>query len=101
MLANTQYIAIIQSVGTQKITHTQKGKEEQRMLYFDKRKFEAQMTLKGVTRKEVAEAIGVSEGTLYNRLKDDGNFTRAEIGRLIEFLDIVSINDIFFTDKLA
>lgn len=70
------------------------------MLYFNKNELKAQMERKNVNTQDIADALGVSKNTVYNRFRD-GNFTRAEIGRLIEFLDITNINDIFFVEELA
>ena len=68
---------------------------------FDKRKFLAQMTLRDVSKKELAEELGINEATLYRKINNDGYFTRSEINKLIEVLRIENPAEIFFAEKLA
>ena len=68
---------------------------------FDKRKFLAQMTLRDVSKKELAEKLGINEITLYRKINNDGYFTRSEINKLIEVLHIDNPAEIFFAEKLA
>ena len=68
---------------------------------FDKNRFRAQIILAGMTAKELAEKIGIDESTLYRKINADGNFTRKEIGKIVEILHIDDPKDIFFADKLA
>jgi plasmid maintenance system antidote protein VapI len=68
---------------------------------FDKRKFLAQMTLRNVSKKDLAEKLGINEVTLYRKINNDGYFTRAEINKLIEVLGIENPAEIFFAEKLA
>ena len=68
---------------------------------FDKRKFLAQMTLRGVSKKKLADKLGINEITLYRKINNDGYFTRKEINTMIDFLDIENPAEIFFAEKLA
>ncbi len=68
---------------------------------FDKRKFLAQMTLRNVTKKELAEYLGINETTLYRKINSDGFFTRQEINKMINYLQIKNPTEIFFADKLT
>ena len=68
---------------------------------FDKRKFLAQMTLRGVSKKELAVKLGINEITLYRKINNDGFFTRKEINTMIDVLDIENPAEIFFADELA
>jgi predicted DNA-binding transcriptional regulator AlpA len=68
---------------------------------FDKRKFLAQMTLRDVSKKELAEKLGINEVTLYRKINNDGFFTRREINTIIEFLAIENPAEIFFANELA
>lgn len=68
---------------------------------FDKNKFRAQIILAGMTAKELAEKLGINESTLYRKINADGNFTREEISKIIEILQIRNPQEIFFADKLA
>ena len=63
---------------------------------FAQSEFNAAVARKGMTRKEVAEALNVTETTLWRKLKRGGDFSRAEINTLIEVLDINDPMPIFF-----
>lgn len=65
-------------------------------MYFDNRKLLAQMVLRNVKTEEVAKELGINPATFYRKLNKDGEFTRSEIQKLIEFLDIEKPMDIFF-----
>ena len=68
---------------------------------FNKRKFLAQLTLRDVSKKELAEYLGISEVTLYRKIENNGFFTREEIGKMIRFLEIENPAEIFFADELT
>ena len=68
---------------------------------FDKNRFRAQIILAGMTAKELADKIGINESTLYRKINADGNFTREEIGKIVEILHIDNPKDFFFADNLA
>lgn len=68
---------------------------------FDERELKAQMVRRGVGQKELADALGIDPSTLYRKIKADGNFTRAEINTIVEFLRIDDPRAIFFADELA
>ena len=68
---------------------------------FDKKKFKAQIILAGMTAKELAAHLGINESTLYRKINSDGNFTREEIGKITEILNIENPKEIFFADELA
>jgi tRNA(Ile)-lysidine synthase TilS/MesJ len=68
---------------------------------FDKRRFLAQMTLRGVSKKELAEYLDINEITLYRKINNDGHFTRQEINKMIAYLHIDNPTEIFFADELT
>ena len=68
---------------------------------FDKRRFMAQLALKGVTLKELAKNLEIDESTLYRKINDDGRFTRKEMNNMIDFLEIEDPNNIFFANELT
>lgn len=68
---------------------------------FDRRRFQAQMVLKGINGKELSEKLGINESTLYRKLNDNGNFSREEINKLINILDIDDPIAIFFAEEFA
>lgn len=65
-------------------------------MYFDNRKLMAQMVLRNVKTEDVAKELGINPATFYRKLNKDGEFTRSEIQKLIEFLNIEKPMDIFF-----
>lgn len=65
-------------------------------MYFDNRKFLAQMVLRNVKAEDVAKELSINPATFYRKLNKDGEFTRSEIQKLIEFLNIEKPMDIFF-----
>lgn len=68
---------------------------------FNRRKLQAQMVLKGMKASDVAEKIGIDPSTFYRKMGNDGDFSRAEIQKIIEILDIDEPVDIFFTNEFA
>ena len=68
---------------------------------FDRRKLQAQMVLKGYNVSQVAEMLGINSATMYRKLSNDGDFSRAEINQLIDILDIKDITGIFFAPSVA
>lgn len=68
-------------------------------MYFDNRKFLAQMVLRNVKAEDVAKELSINPATFYRKLNKDGEFTRSEIQKLIEFLNIEKPMDIFFCDR--
>lgn len=68
---------------------------------FDERRFNACLALNGMTKAALAEKLGMNEATLYRKLQRGGDFTRAEINRMIDLLHIENPNEIFFAKELA
>ncbi len=68
---------------------------------FDRRKLQAQMVLKGMTGKELAVKLGISETTLYRKMANDGDFSRKEIDDIMAILSIDDPVAIFFASELA
>lgn len=65
---------------------------------FYKNKLKAQMTLLGITAKELAGKLEINEATFYRKLQRDGDFSRKEINTMIEVLKIEDPKEIFFAD---
>ena len=63
---------------------------------FKENEFKAQVVRAGKTYKELADYLEINESTLYRKIKANGSFTRAEINKLIAYLDIDNPKDIFF-----
>lgn len=68
---------------------------------FNRRKFQAQMVLMGISMKDLSKQLEINESTLYRKLGDDGNFSREEIGKIINILHIENPMDIFFDEGIA
>lgn len=68
---------------------------------FNRTEFRVQVVRAQKTYKEVAEYLDIDESTLYRKIQNNGSFTREEINKLIEFLDISNPKVIFFADELA
>lgn len=67
---------------------------------FDRKLFKAAVLMAGKTYQDVADFLGLHIKTLYVRIKK-GEFSRDEINRLIEFLNLESPDKIFFAKKLT
>lgn len=63
---------------------------------FDERKFKACVIFQGRTMVEIAEVLHINVATLHRKIRRGGDFTRAEIERLCEFLGIDDPRQIFF-----
>lgn len=68
---------------------------------FDKRALQAQMVLKGINAKELSDALGINESTFYRKLNNNGDFSRAEIAKITEVLELENPINIFFADNSA
>lgn len=68
---------------------------------FNRVEFEIAMLRKGVSRQDLAGAIGVSYATLARKIEKDGDFDREQISKIMAFLDIDDPNPIFFAKDLA
>ena len=68
---------------------------------FDEKELLAQMARKGLSRKQVANAIGIDPSTFYRKMSNDGSFKRKEILDIVELLDIEDPMKIFFASELA
>lgn len=63
---------------------------------FDLAEYRAAVARQGLTKKDVAEALGINEVTLWRKLKRDGDFSRQEINTLIDLLHIEDPTAVFF-----
>ena len=68
---------------------------------FDKKEFRICLTRAEKNVKQVAEALGVSETTLYRKIASDGDFSREEMSKLAVVLNMENPISIFFADELA
>ena len=68
---------------------------------FDKVEFEVALVRAGVSRKQLAEYLGIDVSTLYRKIENDGAFTREEIVKIVELLKLDNPMKIFFAPRLA
>ena len=69
---------------------------------FDRKKLQAQMVLKGMNGKQMAEKLSITEGTFYRKMGNDGDFSRDEIQTISDVLDISdNLTEIFFVKELS
>lgn len=59
------------------------------------------MVLKGINAKELSDALGINESTFYRKLNNNGDFSRAEIAKITEVLELENPISIFFADNSA
>lgn len=64
---------------------------------FKENEFKAALARAGKTQKELAQALGIDQSTLWRKITNDGSFTRQEINSIIEFLGIEDPQAIFFS----
>lgn len=68
---------------------------------FNAVEFEVAMLRKGVKMKELADDLEIDISTLYRKIKNNGDFDRAQISKIMKRLDISDPNPIFFAPELA
>lgn len=68
---------------------------------FDRKKFKAAIVLAGKRTSDVANMLDIDESTLHRKVANNGNFTRSEIEKMVEYLAIKEPNEIFFAKSLA
>lgn len=63
----------------------------------------SKIALQGRTTKDVAEALKLSKSAMYRKMHGITEFTRSEISKLIEYLDInyKEAMEIFFNEKVS
>ena len=69
---------------------------------FNERLFRAKVVYNGYTLSEVAKMIEINESTLHRKIKDGGSFTRDEISKLVQALNLTTdeLTEIFFSENL-
>ena len=68
---------------------------------FNLPEYRAAMARNGLTKKDVAHALDISEVTLWRKLKRGGDFSRAEINVLIDLMNIEDVAAIFFAPEVT
>ena len=68
---------------------------------FDEKRLQAQMVLCGVSVEKLSELLGINKSTFYRKIKNNGDFSRVEILKMIDILKIDDPISIFFNDDVA
>lgn len=68
---------------------------------FNKVEFDVALIRKGVKYSELAEDLHIDLSTLYRKIKNNGDFDRAQIAIIMRRLDIEDPKPIFFAPDLA
>lgn len=66
---------------------------------FDKKRLQAQMVLKDMNAEELSEQLGINPSTFYRKMNNDGDFSRAEIEKMIIVLEINDPIFVFFDNN--
>lgn len=64
------------------------------------KELEVAITRAGITKRELAKKLGLSEMGLYKKINNITEFKASEIKALVELLNIEDINEIFFANKV-
>ena len=67
---------------------------------FDERKFKACVALQGATMSQVALMLHIDAATLHRKIRRAGDFSRSEIERLCDILEIDDPRPVFFAKKV-
>lgn len=68
---------------------------------FDEKRLQAQMVLCGISVEKLSELLGINKSTFYRKIKNNGDFSRVEILKMIDILKIDDPISIFFSDNVA
>lgn len=64
-------------------------------------KLEYEMKIRNVTRRELYEMLGISRSAFYSKCNGLSEFTRGEIQKIVDFLQLETPVDIFFDSKVS
>ena len=78
-----------------------KKKEGREKIMFNKLKFKAAVVENGKTMADVAKYLNINEATLSRKVNGITEFSREEIQKICEFLNLESPVDIFFAKELT
>ena len=67
----------------------------------NKARLEYEMKIRGITYAQLGKVLGISRSALYKKCNGKSEFTRTEIQKIIEFLNLESPMGIFFNAKVS
>ena len=62
---------------------------------------EYKMKVKGKSISDMCETLGISRSAFYRKCNGKSEFTHSEIQKVVDYLDLDSPVDIFFTHKVS
>lgn len=62
----------------------------------NKARLEYEMAIRGVTRSKLCEVLGISRSAFYRKCNGNSEFTRSEIQKIVDFLNLETPVGIFF-----
>lgn len=68
---------------------------------FDRKEFDIELVRNDINMTDLALAINIHPSTMYRKVADNGDFTREEIEKITERLNLDSPMKIFFAQKLT
>ncbi len=68
---------------------------------FDLNLFNSVLAFRGISKKELASKIGLSETTIYKKINRNGDFSREEIQKIGNIIGKENAKAIFFADELT
>lgn len=68
---------------------------------FDRKEFDIELVRNDINMTDLALAINIHPSTMYRKVADNGDFTREEIEKITERLNLDSPMKIFFAKKLT
>ena len=68
---------------------------------FDRKEFKAQLARREMSMSDLAIKIGIHPATMFRKVERDGDFTREEIAKIADCLDIEDPSEIFFAEELT
>ena len=67
----------------------------------NKAKLQYEMELKHINKGEMCEILGISRSAFYRKCNGESEFTRSEIQKIVDILDLGSPVGIFFDEKVS
>lgn len=67
----------------------------------NKARLEYEMSIRGITRAELCEVLGISRSAFYRKCNGISEFTQGEIQAIVDYLDLETPMGIFFDPKVS
>lgn len=67
----------------------------------DRYKLENEMKIRGITVGKMCRDIGISRSAFYRKCRGISEFTREEIQKIVDYLNLETPMGIFFTEKVS